>query len=112
MVTMTPEMMKELSSDQIYKIYQSFVKELSIRLVDLDRSQGPDAEGGPELDRVVKDLSMMIMRLGVVKPLETRKFIVVSRQYLGNTEAEVIELWKTVVVSAQPNQSSREYQAG
>ena len=40
----------------------------------------------------------MIMRLGVVKPLETRKFIVVSRQYLGSTEAEVIELWKSVMV--------------
>lgn len=38
------------------------------------------------------------MRLGVIKPLETRKFIVVSRQYLGNTEAEVIELWKNVMV--------------
>ena len=38
------------------------------------------------------------MRLGVVKPLETRKFIVVSRQYLGSTEAEVIELWKSVMV--------------
>ena len=43
--------------------------------------------------------SMMIMRLGVVKPLETRKFIVVSRQYLGSTETEVIELWKSVMVS-------------
>lgn len=40
----------------------------------------------------------MIMRLGVVKPLETRKFIVVSRQYLGSTEAEVINLWKNVMV--------------
>ncbi len=42
---------------------------------------------------------MMIMRLGVIKPLETRKFIVVSRQYLGSSEAEVIELWKNVMVS-------------
>eukprot|EP00955_Chlamydomonas_euryale_P021302 225347-Chlamydomonas_euryale.AAC.1 len=33
------------------------------------------------------------MRMGVVKPLETRKFIVMSRQCLGNTEAEVIEVW-------------------
>jgi hypothetical protein len=41
---------------------------------------------------------MMIMRLGVIKPLETRKFIVVSRQYLGNSEAEVIELWRNVMV--------------
>lgn len=40
----------------------------------------------------------MIMRLGVAKPLETRKFIVFSRQYLGNTEKEVIELWKNVMV--------------
>lgn len=40
------------------------------------------------------------MRLGVIKPLETRKFIVVSRQYLGSSEAEVINLWKEVMVSA------------
>lgn len=39
------------------------------------------------------------MRLGVIKPLETRKFIVMSRQYLGSTESEVIELWKNVMVS-------------
>ena len=51
-----------------------------------------------QLEGLVKDLSMMIMRLGVVKPLETRKFIVVSRQYLGNTESEVIDLWKNVMV--------------
>jgi hypothetical protein len=44
--------------------------------------------------------SMLIMRLGVVKPLETRKFIVASRLYLGSTEAEVVEMWKTVMVSA------------
>ncbi len=43
--------------------------------------------------------SLMIMRLGVVKPLETRKFIVVSRQYLGSSEAEVSELWRNVMVS-------------
>jgi len=42
--------------------------------------------------------SMMIMRLGVIKPLETRKFIVVSRQYLGSTEAEIVNLWKEVMV--------------
>jgi len=47
---------------------------------------------------LVLSQSMMIMRLGVVKPLETRKFIVVSRQYLGSTESEVIELWKSVMV--------------
>lgn len=40
------------------------------------------------------------MRLGVIKPLETRKFIVMSRQYLGSTESEVIELWKNVMVRA------------
>lgn len=40
----------------------------------------------------------MLMRLGVARPLEARKFIVFSRQYLGNTEREVIELWKSVMV--------------
>jgi hypothetical protein len=42
--------------------------------------------------------SVMLMRMGVAKPLEARKFIVFSRQYLGNTEREVIELWKSVMV--------------
>ena len=40
----------------------------------------------------------LILRLGVVKPLETRKFIVMSRQCLGSTEVEVMELWKNVLV--------------
>ena len=44
---------------------------------------------------------MLLMRLGVVKPLEMRKFIVASRQYLGSTENEVIEMWKNIMVSAR-----------
>lgn len=122
LVQLTPEMIKDLSSDQIYKIYQMYVKELSNQLTDApaltantDGSVGPPTAGSPstapspgaldiqvtspELEKLVKDLSMMIMRLGVIKPLETRKFIVVSRQYLGSSEAEVIELWKNVMKS-------------
>lgn len=42
----------------------------------------------------------MIIRLGIVKPLETRKFIVASRRFLGSTEAEVIKMWTEVLVSS------------
>lgn len=121
LITLTPEIIKDLSSDQIYKIYQMYVRELS-SLVSLDKSN--ESHLAPEqvtqLESLVKDLvsvtrarprpfihlcltlaslskSMMIMRLGVVKPLETRKFIVISRQYLGSSESEVIDLWKNVV---------------
>ena len=38
------------------------------------------------------------MRLSVVRPIETRKFIAVSRQYLHNEE-EAIDMWKSVVNS-------------
>ncbi len=34
LVQLTPEMLKELTSEEIYKIYQTYVKELSVRLVD------------------------------------------------------------------------------
>jgi trehalose/maltose hydrolase-like predicted phosphorylase len=38
------------------------------------------------------------MRLSVVRPIETRKFIAVSRQYLS-TEQEAIDMWRDVVSS-------------
>nr|QKY14967.1 predicted protein [Polytomella parva] len=97
LVPLTSDMMKELSSEEIYKIYQTYVKELSVRLVDANRGALNDSQGHLDLERLVKDMSVLIMRLGVAKPLETRKFIVFSRQYLGNTEKEVIDLWKTVM---------------
>ncbi|GFH24321.1 BZIP domain-containing protein, partial [Haematococcus lacustris] len=75
-----------------------YVKELSIRLADTDKDATASLRQPQlDLDTLVRDLSMMIMRLGVVKPLETRKFIVVSRQSLGSTEAEVINLWRNVM---------------
>jgi hypothetical protein len=42
--------------------------------------------------------SFLLMRLSVVRPIETRKFIAVSRQYLHNEE-EAIDMWKSVVNS-------------
>lgn len=98
LVNLTPDVIKELSSDQIYKIYQTYVKELSLRLVEVNRCQdGSNTTLQQEVDQLCKDLCLIIMRLGVIKPLETRKFIVVSRQYLGTTEAEVIEMWKQIM---------------
>ncbi|GAX79845.1 hypothetical protein CEUSTIGMA_g7285.t1 [Chlamydomonas eustigma] len=101
LVQLTPETIKDLGSEQIYKIYQMYVKELSVLLTESSNGADPTSESSQQLEVLVKDLSMMIMRLGVIKPLETRKFIVVSRQYLGNTETEVIELWKNVMKSIE-----------
>jgi hypothetical protein len=42
--------------------------------------------------------SFLLMRLSVVRPIETRKFIAVSRQYLS-TEQEAIDMWRDVVSS-------------
>ncbi|GFR45733.1 hypothetical protein Agub_g7149, partial [Astrephomene gubernaculifera] len=69
---------------------------------------GAGGEAAAELERLVRELSVMLMRLGVARPLEARKFIVFSRQYLGNTEKEVIELWKSVMkhIELSPEQMS------
>lgn len=63
----------------------------------------PDARVGGlavpalQVEKLTKEVSFLLMRLSVVRPIETRKFITVSRQYL-NSEAEAIEMWKNVVV--------------
>lgn len=49
------------------------------------------------MEKLTKEVSFLLMRLSVVRPIETRKFITVSRQYL-NSEAEAIDMWKNVVV--------------
>lgn len=60
LVALTPEMMKELSSDEIYKIYQTYVKELSVKLVDVN--QAGDGPSAAELERLVRDLVRRIMQ--------------------------------------------------
>lgn len=62
LVSLTPEMMKELSSEEIYKIYQTYVKELSVKLVDANKAtDGPVAQ---ELERIVRDLVRGAERAG------------------------------------------------
>lgn len=46
------------------------------------------------------------MRLSVVRPIETRKFIAVSRQYLHNEE-EAIDMWTSVVNSINLNDKQK-----
>eukprot|EP00198_Chlamydomonas_reinhardtii_P008805 XP_001698142.1 predicted protein [Chlamydomonas reinhardtii] len=99
LVPLTPEAIKEMSSEDIYRVYQTYVKELSVSELSV-----ADAAAMSDLERVVRELSVMLMRLGVARPLEARKFIVFSRQYLGNTEREVIELWKSKHIELTPEQ--------
>ncbi|KAI8468794.1 MAG: hypothetical protein J3K34DRAFT_470571 [Monoraphidium minutum] len=81
-VQLNSDQLKALSPEQIYKLYQTYIKELSARLVEV----------------LTKEVSYLLMRLSVVRPIETRKFIAVSRQYL-KTESEAIDMWKNVVNS-------------
>jgi hypothetical protein len=41
---------------------------------------------------------MMILGLGIIKPLEMRKFIVKSRQSLVNSDTSVVQVWKNMLV--------------
>ena len=50
--------------------------------------------------------SFLLMRLSVVRPIETRKFIAVSRQYLS-TEQEAIDMWRDVVSSINLSKSQK-----
>lgn len=78
---------------------QTYIKELSARLVELNKGGPISQEITQEVEKLTKEVSFLLMRLSVVRPIETRKFIAVSRQYL-NTEAEAIDMWKNVVVSS------------
>eukprot|EP00877_Chromochloris_zofingiensis_P006249 jgi/Chrzof1/1878/Cz10g24190.t1 len=97
-ISLTSDMLKELLPEQIYKIYQTYIKELSARLVELNKGGPISQEITQEVEKLTKEVSFLLMRLSVVRPIETRKFIAVSRQYL-NTEAEAIDMWKNVVNS-------------
>ena len=56
LITLTPEIIKDLSSDQIYKIYQMYVRELSA-LVNVDQGlEGLSPEQVTQLESLVKDL--------------------------------------------------------
>jgi hypothetical protein len=91
-------MLKALSPEQIYKIYQTYIKELSSRLVELNQEGCASEDITAQVEKLTKEVSFLLMRLSVVRPIETRKFIAVSRQYLHNEE-EAIDMWKSVVNS-------------
>lgn len=97
-VQLTSEQLKALSPEQIYKLYQTYIKELSARLVELNQGAAATGPVAQQVGTLTKEVSYLIMRLSVVRPIETRKFIAVSRQYL-KTEAEAIDMWKAVVNS-------------
>ncbi|GBF88723.1 hypothetical protein Rsub_01622 [Raphidocelis subcapitata] len=97
-IQLTSEQLKALTPEQIYKLYQTYIKELSARLVELNQGGPPSATTTQQVETLTKEVSYLLMRLSVVRPIETRKFIAVSRQYL-KTEAEAIDMWKNVVNS-------------
>eukprot|EP00775_Hariotina_reticulata_P012515 gene12515-12649_t len=83
-ISLTTDMLKALSPEQIYKIYQTYIKELSSRLVELNQDGCASEEITAQVEKLTKEV--------------TRKFIAVSRQYLHNEE-EAIDMWKSVVNS-------------
>lgn len=97
-ISLTTDMLKALSPEQIYKIYQTYIKELSSRLVELNQEGCASDDITAQVEKLTKEVSFLLMRLSVVRPIETRKFIAVSRQYLHNEE-EAIDMWKSVVNS-------------
>lgn len=56
LVQLTPEVIKEMGSDQIYKVYQMYVKELSVRLIEVNRTPAAETQHMQELESLVKDL--------------------------------------------------------
>jgi hypothetical protein len=59
-----------------------------------------------QVEKLTKEVSFLLMRLSVVRPIETRKFIAVSRQYLHNEE-EAIDMWKSVVNSVNLSEQQK-----
>jgi len=105
-ISLTADMLKALSPEQIYKIYQTYIKELSARLVELNKGTVVSPEATQQVEKLTKEVSFLLMRLSVVRPIETRKFIAVSRQYLS-TEQEAIDMWRDVVSSINLSKSQK-----
>ncbi|KAF6254507.1 hypothetical protein COO60DRAFT_1703290 [Scenedesmus sp. NREL 46B-D3] len=105
-ISLTTDMLKALSPEQIYKIYQTYIKELSSRLVELNQEACASEDITAQVEKLTKEVSFLLMRLSVVRPIETRKFIAVSRQYLHNEE-EAIDMWKSVVNSINLNDKQK-----
>ncbi|KAF8065458.1 hypothetical protein HT031_003059 [Scenedesmus sp. PABB004] len=105
-ISLTTDMLKALSPEQIYKIYQTYIKELSSRLVELNQEGCASDDITAQVEKLTKEVSFLLMRLSVVRPIETRKFIAVSRQYLHNEE-EAIDMWKSVVNSINLNDKQK-----
>ena len=84
----------------------SYIKELSARLVELNKGGDVPADVTTAVERLTREVAFLLMRLSVVRPIETRKFIAVSRQYL-TTEAEAIAMWKAVVNSINLSDKQR-----
>lgn len=102
LIKLTPEVIKDLTPEQMQVIYQTYVRELSARIGQLRKQDPPDAAGLQDLEELTRDLSMVLFRFTMEKPLDLRKFVVNSRQFLASTEEEVIALWRKMLEQIPP----------
>jgi hypothetical protein len=62
-----------------------------------------------QIEKLTREVVILLMRLSLLRPIEMRKFVAVSRQYHAN-EAEAFSMWRTVVQSMK--MSDQQQQVG
>jgi hypothetical protein len=59
-ISLTADMLKALSPEQIYKIYQTYIKELSAQLVELNKGSTAAPEATAQVEKLTKEVVSML----------------------------------------------------
>jgi hypothetical protein len=65
-ISLTADMLKALSPEQIYKIYQTYIKELSAQLVELNKGSTAAPEATAQVEKLTKEVVSMLAGPGAV----------------------------------------------
>jgi hypothetical protein len=64
----------------------------------------------PQIEKLTREVVILLMRLSLLRPIEMRKFVAVSRQYHAS-EAEAFGMWRTVVQSMKLSDQQQQVRA-
>ncbi len=68
------------------------------------------AAAAEQIEKLTREVVILLMRLSLLRPIEMRKFVAVSRQYHAD-EAEACNMWRNVVQSMKMSDQQQQVRA-
>jgi len=97
----TADMLKKMTPEEVIKIWQDYVTEISSVLVDANVSSEAEAR----IEKLINEVCMLCMRFSVLNPVSCK--IWTTRQY-HLSETEELKRWQSVMTTLDMNKAQKQ----